>query len=74
MTNYPEWAKPGSRVVCRIHGPGYITTVGSGVIGVHFDSNKRDRNTDCWFIEKNWTGEYERGNGRDLLRPEPSNA
>ena len=69
MKTYPEWAKPGERVVCSLHGTGYVTTVGSGLIGVHFDTNKRDNNTDCWYKE-NANGQYISGTGRCVLSPE----
>ena len=69
MTTYPEWAKPGARVVCSLHGPGNVTTVGSGLIGVHFDTNKRDSGTDCWY-QANGNGQYISGSGRCLLSPE----
>jgi hypothetical protein len=65
----PEWAKSGTRVVSSIHGAGNITTVYCGCVGVHFDANKRDKTTDCWY-ERDANGAYNSGNGIDLLTPE----
>jgi hypothetical protein len=66
---HPEWAKSGARVVSSIHGAGNITTTHRGCVGVHFDTNTRDKTADCWY-EQDANGEYNSGNGIDLLTPE----
>ena len=65
-----EWVKPGARVVSSIHGPGNITTLHKGMIGVHWDVNKRDKMTDCWYHDYDGSGQYSSGYGIDVLTPE----
>ena len=70
----PTWARLGAAVKSSVHGPGTITNANRRAIGVHWDSNGRDRMTDCWYQDEAGDGRYTAGHGIDELTPATSEA
>ena len=67
--NFPYWVKPGARAVSSIHGPWYVTYTYKEFICFHFDDNKRDKMTDCWYSDETGDGRFTSGSGIDELTP-----
>lgn len=67
---FPTWVKPGARAVSSIHGPGHVTYTSGVYIGFHFDDNRRDEMTDCWYSDETGDGRFTSGFGIDELTPE----